>query len=89
MLEHPERKRVIERIFHAALKEKFAQFARKYDPQVVFKVWAEVMAYPIDRGYFSKWEWKPWMTITEALECLDGCCDSIETLIQGRLKKER
>jgi len=89
MPEHPERKKLIEKMFNAAVKEKFSQFSRKHDPQVVFEVWAEVMGNQGGRSCFSKWEWKAQMTITEALDYLDCCCDSIESLIQERLANEK
>ena len=89
--EGSERERLTERMFQAALKEKFSQLARKYDSELVFKVWAEVEIAKCERvePYFSKWGWNPKMTIMEALDSLDGYCDSIEAMIRERQEKDK
>ena len=67
--------------FNAALRDKISRFTLKYDPQIVFEVWVEMLT--------SKWQWKPQMTIIEALDYLDDRCDLIETLMQERLEKKQ
>jgi len=83
-------KKIIEKMFEAALKEKFAQLARKYDPKVVFEIWTEIIRGGGVQGRFPpKEEWDQNVTIKQALDCLDGYCKSIESLIrklQGRKK---
>ncbi len=85
MVSPEDQEKLIEEMFHAALKEKFSRFARKYDPQVVFEVWTEIMASHGEFAYFQKCGWKAEMTIERALDGLDTCCDSIEASIQERL----
>jgi len=87
----PERKRLIERMFDAAMKEKFSQLARKYNSELVFKVWAELETARCNgvEPYCSKWGWNPEMTMMEALDCLDSYCDSIEAMIQDRQEEEK
>ena len=84
----PQRERLMEKMFEAALKEKFSQLGRKYNWELVFKIWAEIASCEGVKFYFKKWVWKPQMTITEALGCLDRYCDSIEAMIRERVKKE-
>lgn len=87
----PERRRLIERMFDAALKEKFAQLARKYDSEVVFKVWAEMEIARCNRAEPSLGNcgWNPEMTIMEALDCLDRYCDSIEAMVHERQEEQK
>ena len=76
-----QKDKLIEKMFDAALKEKFSQLGRKYKWEPVLKVWAEIARWQGSRSYFNKEVWKPEMTIMEALDCLDRCCDSIEAMI--------
>jgi len=87
MASRQDTEKLIEEMFQAALKEKFSQFARKYDPQIVFEVWTEIMGKEGNSFYFQKCGWIAEMTIQKALDGLDGCCDSIEASIQERLGK--
>jgi len=77
-----ERERLIDKMFDAALKEKISQMARKYDHNLVLKFWTQIAKSGGVKTYFSKWEWKPEMTIGEALDHLDGYCHWIEARIQ-------
>ncbi len=70
-------------------KEIFSQFYRKYDQQIVFEVWAEIMTNRGFNDYFDKWRWKPQMTFKEAGDSLQCCCDSIEVMIQQRKKRRK
>ena len=87
----PERRRLIERMFDAALKEKFAQLARKYDSQVVFKVWAETEVARCNRvePCSGNCGWNPEMTIMGALDCLDRYCESIEAMVHERQEEQK
>jgi len=89
-----ERERLIDKMFDAALKERFSQLKRKYDPDLVFNVWTQIVKSGGVKVYFNKWMWRPKTTIQQALDCLDAYCNSIEALIQqrqgkGKGKKER
>ena len=76
------RKKIIDKMFEAALKEKFSQLARKYDPKLVFEIWTQIIRGGGVQGRFPKKEWDQKMTIKQALDCLDGYCKSIESLIR-------
>jgi hypothetical protein len=89
MLDNSEKGRLIEKVFIVALKQIFSQFYRKFDQQIVFEVWAEIMTNPGFDDYFNKWRWKPQMTIMEAADSLDCCCDSIEVMIQQRQEEKK
>ncbi|MGD0624339.1 MAG: hypothetical protein ABSB32_06420 [Thermodesulfobacteriota bacterium] len=79
-----DREQIVEKMFDAGLKEKFSQLARKYDHNLVFEFWTQIVKSGGAKNYFSKWEWKPETTIGQALDCLDGYCDSIEAMIRDR-----
>ena len=80
----PERGRLVQKMFDAALKEKMNQLARKYDPGLVFELWTRMAKTGCIKPYFCKWRWKPNMTITEAIDCLDDYCNGLENLLQKR-----
>ncbi len=82
------RKKIIDKMFEAGLKEKFSQLIRKYDPKLVFEIWTQVMRGGGVQGRFPKKEWDQKMTIKEALDCLDDYCKSIESLIR-KLRGEK
>jgi len=82
-----EKNRIIEKMFDAAIKKKLGQLAREYGQNSVIEVWAEMARNQEFETHLSKWKLTPEMTIREALELLDGCCNSFETLIQNRLKE--
>ena len=77
-----ERERLVEKMFDAALKEKMNCLARKYDPEVVFELWARMAKTGCIKPYFCKWRWNPDMTIAEAIDCLDDYCSGLENLLQ-------
>ncbi len=81
----PERGRLVEKMFDAALKEKINQLARKGDSGLVFDLWTRMAKTGCIKPYFCKWRWKPNMTISEAIDCLDDYCNGLETLLQKRL----
>ena len=83
-----DRERMIGKMFDAALKEKTSQMARKYDYNLVFEFWTHLVKSGGLKIYFGKWEWRPEMTIGQALDCLDVYSDSIEDMIRD-LQKER
>ncbi len=81
MKEYP-RKKIIDRMFEAALKEKFSELARKYDPGLLFEIWTQLLKGGGVQGRFPEKEWDQKMTIEQALDCLDDYCTSIESLIR-------
>jgi len=88
-LKESSRKKIIDKMFEAALKEKFAQLAIKYDPKLVFEIWAQIIRGGEVQGRFPKKEWDQKMTFKQALDCLDGHCKAIESLIRNCGKKKR
>ena len=78
----PERRRLVEKIFEAALKEKLNSLTRKYDHRLVFKLWARMAKTGCIKPYFCEWRWKPDMTLTEAIDCLDDYCNGLEDKLQ-------
>ena len=84
-MERDNRKDLIDKMFDAALKEKFSHLARKYDWGLLVEIWAEILKNGGVIKYFAKGEWEPKMTIDQALDRLDEYCDSVESLIQKRL----
>lgn len=87
------RNKIIDKMFEAALKEKFSQLAREYDPGLVFEIWAQALRGGGIQGRFPKKEWERSMRIEQALDCLDEYCSMIESLIlksqedKGKKKK--
>jgi hypothetical protein len=63
---------LVEKVFDQALKMKISQLARKYDPNLVFELWAQIAANGGRKAYFRRWKWKPDMTLTEAFSSLDN-----------------
>jgi len=80
------RKDLLDKMFDAAVKEKFSQLTREYDSRLVLEVWTQIVKGGGVKKYFRKGEWKPEMTIEQALSLLDEYCSSIESLIQKRLQ---
>ncbi len=80
----PERGRLAEKMFDAALKAKMNQVARKYGHGVVFEFWAWMAKTGCIKPYSCEWRWKPNMTLTEAIDCLDGYCNGLEVQLQKR-----
>ena len=78
----PERGRLVEKIFDAALKEKINQLARKYNPSLVLKLWRRLAKHGCVKPYFCKWRWKPDLTISEAIDCLDDYFTGLEALLR-------
>ena len=85
--------RVLARLIDAAMKERFFQLARKYDPRLVFEIWTPTVKAGGVRAYFGKDEWEQTMTVEQVLNCLDDYCSSIESLLresheEGKGEKE-
>jgi len=81
------RKKIIDKMFEAALKEKFSELKRKYEPDLVFDIWAQLLRIGGIKALLEKKEWDEKMTIEEALDCLDGYSVLIESLILEEKKK--
>jgi hypothetical protein len=80
------RKDLLDKMFDAGIKEKFSQLAREYNCELVLEVWTQIIKGGGVKKYFRKGEWKPEMTIEQALSLLDEYYSSIESLIQKRLQ---
>ncbi len=80
----PERGRLLEKMFDAALKEKMNQLARKYGHGPVFELWTRMAKTGCIKSYFCKWRWKPNMTVTEAIDCLDDYCGRLQAQLHNR-----
>ncbi len=78
-----ERVRLISKMFDAALKEKFSQFYRKYDPQTVFETWLRIVKHEGVKIYFARWGWTRNTTIDQALNQMDDYLAFIESSLQG------
>ncbi len=80
----PERGRIIQKMFDAALKEKINQLTRKYDYALILELWTGLAKTGCVKSYFCKWRWNPNMTIMEAMDCLDDYFTGLEALLQKR-----
>ena len=83
-----ERIQLLEKLFDQAVRMKLSQLARKNDPDLIFKLWTQIVKIDEIKTYFRKWVWKPDLTITEALDCLDDYCSGLEVLLRKRQGKE-
>ena len=86
-MENDSRKKVIAKMFEAALKERLSQLARKYDPELLFEIWTRIVEAGGVMVCLGNGEWNEKMTIEQALGCLDEYCIQIESLIR-KLKGE-
>jgi hypothetical protein len=77
-----ERERLISKMFDAALKEKFFQFYRKYNPKLVFEAWLRIAKDEGVRIYFARWAWTQTITIDQALKQMDDYLSFIESSLQ-------
>ena len=82
------RKKILDKMFEAALKEKFSELKRRYEPDLVFEIWAQLLKMGGIKALLDKEEWDEKMTIEEVLDCLDGYAVLIESLILKEKKKE-
>jgi transcriptional regulator of heat shock response len=87
------RKKILDKMFEAALKEKFSELKRRYEPDLVFEIWAQLLQMGGIKALLDKKEWDEKMTIKEALDCLDGYAVLIESFIleekKGGVKMHR
>ena len=87
-VESHTRKNLLDKMFDAAMKEKFSQLSRKYNCELVLEIWTQIVKGGGVKKYFGKGEWETGMTVQQALFLLDEYCNSIESLIQKRLREE-
>ena len=83
-----EKNQLLEKMFLAGLKMKLSQLARKYDYDLVFKLWRQLVRTDGVKTYFCKWRWNPDITLREALECLDDYFTGVDGLLQ-RLQERK
>ena len=76
---------LIEKMFEAALKEMFSQLARKYDRDLVFHTWVNLMKKEI-RPIPPDLQWDKSMTLAEALRSLETYFQSIEESLKKNPK---
>jgi len=81
-MENYSRKKIIDKMFEAALKERLCQLARKYDPELLFEIWARIVRNGGVKACVGKGEWDQKMTIEQILDRLDEYCIQIESLIR-------
>lgn len=80
-----ERERIISKMFDAALKEKFSKLYRKYDPQLVTKLWWRSIKDDAIKIYFAEGAWTRNMTLDQALDQMDEYLDFIESSLHGTM----
>jgi len=81
--------RLIERLFNVAMKDKFSQFYRKYEQEVVFEIWAEIMTKKGLNEYLKRLRLEPEMTIKEVMDFLNSGYNAVEVMIQQRQEEKR
>jgi len=60
------RLQLVDKLFEQALKMKISQLGKKYDPNLVFELWTQIVKIDGIKAYFRKWILKPDLTIMEA-----------------------
>lgn len=73
---------LIRKMLEAAVKERFAQLAKKYDPDLVFNAWVNFVKKELE-PFPQKLKWKGEMTLAEALSSLEGHFKPIEEYIKN------
>ena len=79
-----ENRRILEKMFEAAVKERLRQLSRKYDQQTIFNMWVEMARTDGVKSHFGQGAWQPETTIAQALDCVDHYCHSVEEKILGK-----
>jgi hypothetical protein len=79
-------KRLLIRMAEATLKQRFAEFARKYNREFVRRTWAEISKDGGINLHLNRRHWDAPMKIVDALDHLDAYCDSIEAMIRNQDK---
>jgi hypothetical protein len=77
-----EKAQIFEKMCEAALKEKFSRLSRKYDPDLILKIWAKDRQNKGLRMYFGKLEWWEDKTIGQVLDRLDDYFSCLEEVIR-------
>lgn len=78
---------LIQKMFEAAVKERFAQLAKKYDHDLVFNTWVNFIKKEF-QPFPRELEWKGRMTLAEALSSLETHFKAIEEYIKDGGKSE-
>jgi len=76
-------------MFEAALKERFSELFRKFDPKLVFEIWEEILKHGGFQGRFPDGGWDLNLTIEQALDSLDAYCSTIESTILKRQEERK
>jgi hypothetical protein len=77
---------LIRKMFEAAAKESFAQLSQKYDRELVFQTWVNLVKREI-RPIPPDLQWHKGMTLAESLKSLETYFKSIEHNIKKREEK--
>ena len=88
MKRNDERIDLIKNLFDHALKIRISKLARKYDPDLVFKLWAQLASINKKKAQNDKWLKKLDITLMKAMDHLDDYCSALEMLIQKRQAKK-
>ena len=79
---------LVEKLFAQALKMKISQLARKYDPNLVFELWTQIVKIDGIKSCSRKWIWKSDLTVMEAVDCLDDYCSGLDASLRKRQAEE-
>lgn len=80
-------KRLLRKMAEATLKQRFCQFARMYDRELVVRTWKGIAKNGGIKLYLSRRHWDDPMKIADALDHLDAYCDSIEAVIRIKIRE--
>ncbi len=69
------------KLLEAAIQHHFSQLAEKYGVELVIEIWYEIRKSERDVAFFEVCGWKPEMTVTEALRCLQDYVDFVESVL--------
>lgn len=81
--------RLLEKMFEATLKQRFSQFARIYNQELVVRTWEQIAKNGGIKLYLRRRDWDSPLKIVDALDYLDGYCDSIESVIRDHDRREK
>jgi hypothetical protein len=82
-------KSLLIKMAEATLKQRFSQFARRYNQEIVGRTWAEIAKSGGIKLYLSRRHWDTPTKIADALDSLEAYCDSIEAVIRDQDKRKK
>ena len=81
--------RLLTKMAEATLKQRFCQFARIYDRDLVVRTWGEIAKNGGIKLHLSRRHWDDPIKIADALDHLDAYCDSIEAVLRDQDRRRR